>query len=422
MRILYIEGKLRYESKFLAHALAAAKRFSLDRRILLQPLRFGRLPALPEELDDWLVYHAIIIGDVHSNRFTKGQLEIIKTLVSKYGKGLCMIGGNNSFGRGGWDNTPIADVLGVDLGGSDKQIIGSIKVIPTRRGLASDMMRIGGDEDVAGAWGELDPLPGANLLGKVKIAAQVLATTRKGPAEPLIVAQPYGKGRSLAIAFDMTHKWVLTENDTASSQKRFWRQVALYLCAPRGNVSVTTDRMVYDLAKLTSSDQIITITARVEDSTGRMVPPGDDTAETVSLVDSEGEKSLITLISSGMVRQGKITVSRPGMYTLNFSATVEGKTISAEHRFEVINRDVEFLDVLADHEQLKRLSTETNGKFVPLAGLSELFEHISASSEERKVPRIRYTNLVDDFRWFIVGVLIALLCLEWALRKRKSLV
>ncbi|HHH75452.1 MAG TPA: hypothetical protein ENL03_00330, partial [Phycisphaerae bacterium] len=420
MRILYIEGKLRYESKFIAQALAAANRFSLDRRILLQPLRAGRPPALSEELDDWLVYHAIIIGDVHSNRFTDIQLEIMKKVVGEYGKGLCMIGGDNSFGRGGWDTTPIADVLGVILDGADKQIVGSIKVIPTRRGLASDMMRIGADEDVAGAWNVLDALPGANLLGKAKIAAQVLATTSKGPAEPLIVAQPYGSGRSLAIAFDMTHKWVLTESETAASQKRFWRQVALYLCAPRGNVSITTDRTVYDLAKLTSSDQAITVTARVEDSTGRMVSAS--AGETVSLLDGEGKKSLITLRSSGMVRQGKITVSTAGMYTLKFSASVEGKIISAEHRFEVINRDVESIEVLANHDQLRHLSTETNGTFVPLARLSDLFEYISASSEEKTVPRIRYANLVDDFRWYIVGLLIALLCMEWALRKRKSLV
>ena len=70
----------------------------------------------------------------------------MRDLVGKYGKGFCMIGGSNSFGRGGWARTPIADVLPVDVAGSNLQIDAPVKIVPTRDGRDSDVMRIGAGE------------------------------------------------------------------------------------------------------------------------------------------------------------------------------------------------------------------------------------------------------------------------------------
>ena len=78
------------------------------------------------------------------------------------------------------------------------------------------------------------------------------------------------KGRALAIAFDSTWRWVLTPKDTAELQRRFWRQVALYLAAPKGHIWITTDRAAYDLRRLkrrTRSD-VVEVTAGVEDASG----------------------------------------------------------------------------------------------------------------------------------------------------------
>ena len=80
-------------------------------------------------------------------------------------------------------------------------------------------MRIGAtDQSVSADWAALDLLPGANRLGGVKEIATVLAETPQH--EPLIVTQPYGKGRVMAIAFDTTWRWVLSKKDTADLQRR----------------------------------------------------------------------------------------------------------------------------------------------------------------------------------------------------------
>ncbi|HUS47462.1 MAG TPA: hypothetical protein VM098_05055, partial [Phycisphaerae bacterium] len=60
LRVLYLEGRYRYEVKFITQALAAAGRFGVDRRILLQPLKPDAPPPMSENLEDWLRYHAIL--------------------------------------------------------------------------------------------------------------------------------------------------------------------------------------------------------------------------------------------------------------------------------------------------------------------------------------------------------------------------
>jgi uncharacterized membrane protein len=269
LRILYLEGAYRYEVKFLTQALASAGRFTLDRRILLQPLRAEKPGALSENLDDWLRYHAVILGDLSADFLTPKQQQIIKDLVGTYGKGLCMIGGSASFGRGGWEKTPLADVMPVDLAASNQQIERELHVAPTQAGLADPLMAIGKEgQPPAGAWAELPALPGANRLAGVKPGATVLAATGDANALPLLVAQRYGAGRSLAVAFDTTWLWVTTK-DTGELQRRFWRQVALYLCDPKGNAWVTTDRTQYDLTQMVSGAETVEVSAGVEDPQGR---------------------------------------------------------------------------------------------------------------------------------------------------------
>jgi hypothetical protein len=412
MRILYVEGKFRGESKFIAQALAAGGRFAVNRVVVTQPLSQRPMPGVGGNLEEWLSYHAIIFGDA--------QLQMIRKVIGEYGKGFCMIGGRDSFGAGGWNNTPLADLMPVDLAASKGQIDGDVKVVPTREGLASDLLRLGEGrpEQTAAAWAELPPLLGANRLAGVKLAAQTLAESAKG--EPLIVAQQYEKGRSLAIAFDTTWRWVLNPKDTAESQRRFWRQVALYLCAPKGNVWIATDKSTYDSRRLAGGQDVIKVTAGVEDAQGR---PINDPKVTVTLVYPDKKTQAIFLQRQGAMLAATLppNVSEPGIYTLTITAP-EVKPQPSEQQFEVTRRDLEAMDVLANHELLRQMSTESRGKYAPLRDLGALLDDIAIAARPRPREEVIHQDLTGDFRWWVLGAIIALLCLEWAIRKRKGLV
>jgi len=419
MRLLYVEGKFRYEAKYIARALVAARRFTIDRRVLLAGVGERRSTPLSENLDDWLSYHAILFGDVAASQFTRKQLEIVRDLVGKYGKGFCMLGGESSFGRGGWAGTPVADVLPVDLGASKLQIDTPVQVIPTRDGIESELMKIGpGGGDVAADWRGLETLPGANRLGGLKPAATVLAETPQNI--PLIVTQPYGKGRAAAIAFDMTWRWVLTKKDTADHQRRFWRQVALFLAAPKGTVWIVTDKTNYDLRRLTGGTEVIRVSAGVEDPQGR---PLLSAPAQVKLVGPDGKETPIVLQRADKIRRGQLLPpSAPGVYTLKIDTRVGGKPLAAEHRFEVLRRDLESLEVLANHGLLRQMSSLSGGKFVPLERLGDLLKELRVTTKPKQQDTVTHVKLSEDLRWPLIAALIALLCAEWAFRKRKGLV
>jgi hypothetical protein len=419
LRILYVEGKIRYENKYIARALAAAERFTLDRRVLLLPPDDRQGNGLSDNADDWLMYHAILLGDVPADRFTPAQIEIMAELVDKKGKGLGMIGGRQAFAAGGWARTPLADILPVDLTESRGQLGHTVNIVPTRQGLASTLMRIApGQADVAETWARLEQLKGANKLAP-KPAATVLARSTQGDA--LIVQGRFGTGRTLAIAFDTTYQWVLTPKDTADLQKRFWRQVALYLANPKGNIWITTDKAVYDLQQLATGAQSIQVAAGIENAAGRPILRGAD--ETVKLIDPEGNERTIELMARERMRTGRLSPpTETGAYKLVIEGRVDGETLRAEHRFQVIRRDLEGRDVLADHDRLRDLAEATGGRFVKLAELGALLDELPDEARPRLITERDPEPLWKAWAWHVAAAAIALLCLEWSWRKRKGLV
>lgn len=423
LRILYIEGKSRYEAKYLTQALSAARgnRLNVDRRILLEPLGADKSPALSESPDDWIKYHAIILGDVAASRFTDKQLQIIKDLVATKGKGLCMIGGCENYARGGWAGTPLADVLPVDMAASDGQLEGPLDIVLTPEGQANEIMKIAEKDtpaDQAAAWKQLHLPTGASKLGKDKPGAVVLARTPKG--DPLVVCQKYDAGRSLAIAFDTTWMWVLSADDTANFQKRFWRQVALYLAAPKGNVWITTDHAAYDFRRLVAGAEMVEVTAGVEDASGMPAPAKN---RVITLTDPQNRTTPLKLTPQGDLLKGTLPPpTLAGMYTLRISDIVGDKEMAAEHRFEVLERDLESLDVLANFACLREIARNSNGQFAPLSDLPRLLSQLRRSIVPKTREEITHVDLGGAWRWPLVVTLIALLCLEWAWRKRKGLV
>ncbi len=423
MHVLYVEGKFRYETKYIARALAASERFSVHNFLMLRPLQSDRQPPLGETLEEWLRYHAIIFGDVSAKHFSKKQLEIIKELVSKYGKGFCMIGGQNSFGNGGWANTPIADIMPVTLADSKGQIDRLIQPIPTKEGELAPIMQIGPEGmTVKEAWAKLDPLPGANKLAGLKPAATVLAEASHG--EPMIVIQQYGKGRTLAIAFDTTWRWALSPNLKGSTGRdmlqRFWRQVVLYLADPKGNVWIHTNRTTYDSAALARGSEEILVTAGVEDAQGRSV---EQAKYEVVLINPAGKSTPITLARDDKLL--KTTLQPPktkGIYTLRLSAELAGRKIAAEHKFEIITRNMETGETLADFQQLKRIAKAGGGQAAQLKDLHDLLEILRTASKPRTREVTKSEDILGKYRWWVFFILLALLCTEWSLRKKKGLV
>jgi hypothetical protein len=225
----------------------------------------------------------------------------------------------------------------------------------------------------------------------------------------------------------------LTPKDTAKLQYRFWRQVALYLCAPRGNIWIRTGEASYNLRQLLAG-RTIGVQAGVEDPRGVPLPKGPGEKVTLTWPDKDGRPAgrvetveLRQAQGDGQGlqrhREGRLAgLTAEGEYLLTFTATVEGKDLRAEHRFEVVNPDLESLEVLADLSRLRQMAVQGQGRYVPLSKIGELLKGLKLRARPRPREDVRRTDLGRDWRWPLVAALIVLLCIEWSLRKRKGLV
>jgi uncharacterized membrane protein len=103
-KVLLIERDER-EARYLSEALAAE-----EIEVEVRPES-----GVPEDINDLLNYDVLVLSDVSADKFAPGAMESVKTYVREMGGGLVMLGGEHSFGLGGYYRTPIEDALPVKM-------------------------------------------------------------------------------------------------------------------------------------------------------------------------------------------------------------------------------------------------------------------------------------------------------------------
>ena len=70
---------------------------------------------IPNTLSGLIEYDAVVLDDVPGFELSLSKMEILESYVRNAGGGLLMIGGDNSFGLGGYYGTPVEKALPVDM-------------------------------------------------------------------------------------------------------------------------------------------------------------------------------------------------------------------------------------------------------------------------------------------------------------------
>jgi Ca-activated chloride channel homolog len=86
-------------------------------------------PQIPTDLAGLQKYDGVVLSNVSSLKLTRAQMGYIRDYVRDYGGGLVMIGGEESFGLGGYYRTPIEEALPVTMEVKQKVEIPSLAVV-----------------------------------------------------------------------------------------------------------------------------------------------------------------------------------------------------------------------------------------------------------------------------------------------------
>lgn len=85
--------------------------------------------ALPADARGLAAYDALVLSDVSASHFSAPQLEAMATWVEDLGGGLVMLGGPESFGRGGYWKTPVEEVLPLAMEVKDRSYFPSVGLV-----------------------------------------------------------------------------------------------------------------------------------------------------------------------------------------------------------------------------------------------------------------------------------------------------
>lgn len=109
-RVLLLEGVER-DGRFLARALEAEN--------IRVEVREGK--GMPGSLEELAAYDAVILSDVPATDLRLAQMNLLRSYVEDLGGGFIMIGGQNSFGLGGYYRTPVEEALPVKMRSEKKK-------------------------------------------------------------------------------------------------------------------------------------------------------------------------------------------------------------------------------------------------------------------------------------------------------------
>ena len=462
IKVLYLEGAPRSEYKFLKRTLDMDPNIELLSLVQTRKdifLKQGSTAStdveiFPTDIETLRKFDVIILGDVDVTLFSRKQLEMIEQVV-KDKAGFLMMGGQSSFGPGGYAGTPVADLLPVEIGGrGDKQFSDPFmlkladegKVHPIFQGTVEFF-------DGRDKTSVLPDLAGCTEVLSAKPAAVVLAVDPDKIAhdgKPLIVAavQQYGTGRTMAFTADTTWRWFFQMRSLGRETPyvKFWGQTVRWLAnqevkerEQKPGITVFTDKRSYEPGEtvrmfarargeggLASNDAIIH--AIIDTPAGSQTP-----VQLAYVPGTTGEY------------EGTFDPPAPGKYDVSVTGMLNqqplGEKIALDFRVGSPNLEFDQLDL--NEPLLKRIAAETGGRYYSLILLDDLIKNLQTSEQQKRTQRqvslwdaivmpvvnlTRPIGFIHNSLSFLArepqGMFFAFLVLvtvEWTIRKRRML-
>ncbi len=442
-RLLVVEGAPGYEHTFLKRALSDDPGLEVDAvvrkgqnddgrdtfYVQADPSRMAALSSgYPFKRSELFAYDGVIFGNIEADFFTREQLELTKDFIAERGGGLLVLGAR-SFDRQGLAGTALEQAVPIDLtsrGGILSVASTSSGATPggastpytpllTNDGATHPATRLAVTVDEnRKKWSSLPALASVAPVGGARSGAQILAVTMTagGTPQPLIAAQRYGQGRSVAFAGEASWRWKMMLPAADTSYETIWRQLARWMTAgAQGPVSISP----ISPAVPGITDRISVI---VRDEEFRPVANAEVAVEMTA---PSGEKRQLPAALS-TPQDGRFAVAtrfdQPGVYRINAVATRDGVRVGRTSRAVLVGgADLEMTQPRLNEAVLRRLAAENRGHYVRADQSAQLPALLRESRAEAGTPEMR--DLWHN-GWSLLAI-VGLLAGEWVARRRVGL-
>jgi uncharacterized membrane protein len=431
-KILYFEGEPRFEVKFMRRAveddenlqLVVLQRTAESKYLRLSvtdstELEFG-FPTSREEL---YRYRGLVLGSAEASFFTHDQLQMIADFVSERGGSVLFLGGHAAFAEGGWQGTPVEEVMPVVLGapqGGPDGYFAEVKVRPTPAGLAHAAVQLDAEpQNVSNRWDSLPPVTIVNPLTDVRPGATTLLQGRVssgGPDQVVLAFQRYGRGKSIALTAQDTWLWQMHADVPLEDQSHesFWKQMLRWLVdGVPDAVEIQADQ------EQVEPGETVRLVASVSDSTYIEINDASVRARVTSASGVSEELPMEWTVEDDGEYAVEFRPAEMGDYEIELLAEREGVSVGTHHVFvHAAPSDEEYFGAGRRTDVLRRIASETGGQFYTPQTVSTLPEDITVTGAG--VTLVEEHDLWDMPALFLL--LLLLMGAEWGYRRIRGLV
>jgi len=278
-------------------------------------------------------------------------------------------------------------------------------------------------------WNDIPELCGINYMRSEKadgplrasgpstvISARFISQTASQPCEAPVLVTGNSPGRKSAVILGGSF-WFLKSGQLFSKNSNFYDKfmgnLILWLYSKEDYVAfkVETDRANYY-----GEDRVfVSVNARNRDFSPMINPSFKITLKHAG--GSELIKPQLTMADEGYY-EFSFRTKNPGEHEILVEAAdAGGKKDSAAARFMILNSSREMLDNSADYDCLKKISEKTGGRFYEKDNIASLFADAPKRGGEKTV-NVTWKPFENKS---VLALILALLCIEWSVRRYSGI-
>jgi len=345
----------------------------------------------------------------------------LKRFVTEQGGGFIMVGGDISFSQGGYDGTPLDEILPVSLNaGKDTTDTTRLKAVLTHDGLRHPVTALDVNSDRnAAIWKSLPELDGCNVTSEIKPDSLSLSIYPTKGNPPLISVREAGRGRCMAITTDSLWRWGFLSPGKGGSNRhyiKFWQNSIKWLIK---DPALNPIRVIVNKDTFLPNEEV---PVRI-DAVGGNYQPLEGVQLDINITNEFSGKSIYSAKGvTGSDGQYRFVVRQntEGYYIIKVAGKKENDEIGQDYAiFTVALKNKEFKDTSIRRDILARMAEVSGGKYfeLPAKNMGEKF-----SIENPVIVKLvgkRQISLWDN--GYILMLILAVVSAEWWIRKRSGL-
>jgi hypothetical protein len=421
-KVLVLDGRPRWEFRYLRNLFERDAQWEVNSLLVgsgggeTRPWPRGPgVGQFPADRETLFGYQLIVFGDLPPGFLRNDELTWLKEFVEKHGGGILFVDGRQEQ-LANYANGPLAPLLPVGWSGGPLEGDAIKLVLTTPGGEATPLRLVSGATENATVWNKL-PVP-RWVAGTTELpGAEVLMRATLGErAVPAFAFRRYGAGRVFYSAFEESWRWRYEVAD--QYHQRFWNQVFRWIMDAPYAVSdkyVSLDAGAASYAPREPAE----LRVQVRDAEGRMMPKAKVEAQLFRAGVKVASIPLTSDEADSGVYRGRTAELTEGDYEVR--VRVDGlpeAEMKARVSFVVEPKDAgELAELTCNEALLREIAVNSGGEYFREEDATRVIERLAPLSRGQVVET--ETVLWQSPWWF--GAVVALLTVEWFLRKRNGM-